>query len=148
MSTSNRRILTAPRMPISVCLTEIPTTPRSCSSLAGSIINKAIALLAKKRPSSFSRSLSRRVSPHGSSQSYLHENVLTFPQKTIAMRKAGTFLEDVTCPSKSTPRHTRPTNKLCTAMDVILHSGARSVFSTTRSTSTEMPWMPTVGPSV
>jgi hypothetical protein len=54
------------------------------------------------------------------------------------MLKAGTCLVDATCRSKSTPRLTKLTSKLCTAMAATQHSGVRSVCSTTRSTSTVM----------
>ena len=54
------------------------------------------------------------------------------------MLKAGTCLVDATCRSKNTPRPTKPTSKLCTAMAATRHSGVRSVCSTTRSTSTVM----------
>lgn len=50
-----------PRTPTSVCLTETPTTPKSYSSSAGSTTSKATALLAKRKPSNFSRSRLRRV---------------------------------------------------------------------------------------
>jgi hypothetical protein len=54
------------------------------------------------------------------------------------MLKAGTCLADATCRSKSTPRPTKPTSRLYTAMVATRHSGVRSVCSTTRSTNTAM----------
>ena len=58
--------------------------------------------------------------------------------------KAGTSSAEPTWPLSDTTKPTRPTNRLYTEMVATLHSGARSVFCTTRSTSTETPLMPTL----
>jgi hypothetical protein len=61
--------------------------------------------------------------------------------QTTMTRKAGTSLADVTCHSRSTPRHMRLISRLCTAMAGTLHSGARLACCIIRSTNTAMPWM-------
>lgn len=75
-----------------------------------------------------------------------------FPQliyaKTIRMRKAGTFSVDATCLSRNTQRPMRPISKQSTVTGATQRFGARSVSFITRSTSTVMHSMHTLGPSV
>jgi len=59
------------------------------------------------------------------------------------MHKAGICLVDAICLSTNFRKHTRHISKLYTVMGAIRHFGARSVYCTTRSTSTEMRLMHT-----
>jgi len=62
------------------------------------------------------------------------------------MHKAGICLADAICLSTNSRKHTRHISKPCTVMGAIRRFGARSVYCTTRSTSTEMRLMHTLAP--
>ena len=123
-----------------VCSTATRTTPRSCSSSAGCITSRARASPAKSRRLSTWRSRLALVRfPFIFRLSAVPINTW---QTTTTLR-VGTSLADVTCHSRSTPRHMRPTSRQSTVMAGTQLSGAPLVCCTTRSTSTEMHLMRT-----
>lgn len=125
---------TTPNLHTGVCLIAIRITQRSSSSSAGCIISKALASPAKNRRLSTWRSLSIPVCFSLHISAAMRHRFNTW--QTTTTRKVGTSWADVTCHSRSTPRHTRPTNKLSTVMAGTRLSGAPSASCITRSTST------------
>lgn len=131
-----------PNLHTGVCLIAIRITQRSSSSSAGCITSRARASPAKSRRLSTWRNLSIPVCfppPHISAPMRHRFNTW----QTTTMRKVGTSWADVTCHSRSIPRHMRPTNKLFTVTAGTRLSGAPSASCITRSTSTEMHSMRT-----
>lgn len=127
---------TTPSLHTGVCLIAIRITQRSSSSSAGCIISRARASPVRSRRLSTWRSPSILVcfvSLHISARRRHRFNTW----QTTTTRKVGTSWADVTCHSRSIPRHTRPTNKLSTVMAGTRLSGAPSASCITRSTSTE-----------
>ena len=70
---------------------------------------------------------------------YLRPKYFTDRDQTRMMLRAGTFSDAATCLSTSSRKLMKHTNRLSTVMAAILPFGARSVYCTTRSISTEMP---------
>lgn len=74
------------------------------------------------------------------------QSACTNTWQTRVMRKVGTFLDVVTCHSRSIQKHMRHISKPFTATDGIRLSGAQLASCITRSISTEMHLMHTPVP--
>lgn len=132
---------TRPRQRTAVSSSAIQSMQRCCNSSAGSTTNKATPSKARNMPSTTLSSRSAQVCLLSNIGIHL-ANIFC---QTRTMPKAGTCLADATCRSRNTPRLMRPISRPFIVTAATQPFGVPLVCSTTRSTNTATPSMPTHG---
>lgn len=123
------------------------TMPRSCSSWDGCTTRAGRALPIKSSQSTTLPRVSKLVSNIGLDKRVDVCNSSPMSIQIPLTLRAGTCSVELSWEVKSSTRHTKHINRRSTGMEGTPPFGALSECFTTRSTSTETPWMPTLVPS-